>query len=72
MTKSWTRANIESVALATAVGLLDALLDAAAALRPGYNAAQYAADLSLLGDGADQAAFDLWDTLDRVEVRDAA
>lgn len=72
MTQSWNRANIESVALATVVGLLDALIDAAVALRPGHNAAQYASDLSLLGDGAGQAAFDLWATLDRDEVRDAA
>ncbi len=72
MTRSWTRANIDGIALATAVGLLDALVDAAAALRPGHNADQYAADLRLLGDGADQAAFDLWATLDQAEVRDAA
>lgn len=72
MTRSWTRAGVEAVALAAAVSLLDALIDAAVALRPGHNAARYAADLAMLGDGAGQAAFDLWATLDEAEVRKVA
>ena len=51
--------DIESCALTTSVGLLDALIDAAAAVHPGINAAHYAHDLRALGDGAARAAADL-------------
>ena len=48
--------DIETCALETSVGLLDALLDGAAAALPGVTAACYAHDLRMLGDGAAQAA----------------
>ncbi len=51
--------DIETDALTTSVGLLDALIDAAAAALPGINAAPYAHDLRALGDGAARAAADL-------------
>jgi len=51
--------DIDTCALKTAVGLLDALLDGAAAALPGVTAAVYARDLRMLGDGAAQAAAEL-------------
>lgn len=50
---------LDGYALSTSVGLLDALLDAAAAADPGRNAARYAADLKRLGEGAARAAEDV-------------
>lgn len=51
--------DIGTCALKTSVGLLDALLDGAAAALPGVTAALYAQDLRSLGNGAAQAALDL-------------
>lgn len=51
--------DIDSCALRTSVGLLDALIDGAAAALPGVTAAVYASDLRRLGDGAAQAAAEL-------------
>lgn len=51
--------DIETCALATSVGLLDALIDGAAAALPGVTAAMYAHDFRQLGDGAARAAADL-------------
>lgn len=51
--------DIDGYALRTSVGLLDALIDGAAAALPGVTAAVYASDLRRLGDGAAQAATEL-------------
>lgn len=51
--------DIEDCAVETAVGLLDALLDSAAAATPGRDAARYAADLRRLADTAISAIADL-------------
>jgi hypothetical protein len=59
MTDVWTRESLDDYALETSVGLLDALLDAAAAVQPGQNAARYAAELACLGHSASHAARDL-------------
>lgn len=60
--------DIDQGALETSVGLLDALIDAAAAALPGVTAASFARDLRLLGDGAAQAAVEL-ETLGRPRRR---
>lgn len=51
--------EIGTDALNTSVGLLDALLDGAAAALPGVTADLYARDFRILGDGAARAAADL-------------
>ncbi len=65
--------DIDIFALETSVGLLDALIDSAAAALPGVTAASYAHDLRKLGDGAALAAAEL-DSLSprRRRVRRAA
>ena len=59
MTDAWTKDTLDDDALATSVGLLDALLDAAAAIEPGRDAARFASELSSLGHSASHAARDL-------------
>ncbi|MDO9487622.1 MAG: hypothetical protein Q7J32_04545 [Sphingomonadaceae bacterium] len=51
--------DIDIGALETSVGLLDALIEGAAAALPGVTADHYARDLRRLGDGAAQAAAEL-------------
>ncbi len=51
--------DIDTSALRTSIGLLDALLDGAAAALPGVTAAAYARDLRRLGDDAARAAAEL-------------
>lgn len=51
--------SIVDDATRTNVCLLDALLDACTAARPGQDAARYAADLFRLGSDAAQASTDL-------------
>lgn len=63
--------DIDIGALETAVGLLDALIDGAAAALPGVTADRYARDLRRLGDGAAQAVAEL-EILRRRRVRRAA
>lgn len=48
----------------TAVGLLDALIDAMTLARPGKDAKTFADDLKRLGDGAARAAYELDALLD--------
>lgn len=63
--------DIDRVALATSIGLLDALIDGAAAALPGINAAHFATDLRALGYGAAHAMADL-ELIGRTRRRQAA
>jgi hypothetical protein len=65
MTDAWAFDDIETCALDTVVGLLDALMDGSAAAMPGLNAGRYAEDLRRLGDTAAEAAADLELVLNR-------
>ena len=56
---NWTHDEVGVCALATAVELLDTLIDTCAAARPGHDAAPYARDLRYLANGAAVAADDL-------------
>lgn len=67
-----TASSFEHTALATAVRLLKVLLAAAEQLRPGRNAVRHAENVRDLGEGASQAAFDLWASLDDSEARRTA
>lgn len=60
--------DIETRALGTAIGLLDALMDSCVAAMPGRNAAHYAEDLRHLGDTAAQATADLEALRDRLQA----
>lgn len=59
MTDAVIRDSLDDYALETSVGLLDALLDAAASVEPGRDAARYASELACLGHSAAHAARDL-------------
>jgi hypothetical protein len=59
MAEAWTIDDIGASALATAVDLLDALVDSCAMAVPGRDAAPYARDMRFLGEGAAVAVADL-------------
>jgi hypothetical protein len=59
MAEAWTIDDIGVTALATAVDLLDALVDSCAMAIPGRDAAPFARDLRVLGEGAAIAVADL-------------
>ena len=59
MAEAWTIDDIGVTALATAIDLLDALVDSCAMAVPGRDAAPYARDMRVLGEGAAVAVADL-------------
>ncbi len=69
MTDVWALVDIESEALDTSVGLLDALMDAGTAGSSGRDAGYHAAALRRLGDKVACAAADLSGILRDYETR---
>lgn len=69
MTDVWALADIETEALDTSVGLLDALMDAGVAGSSGRDAGHHAEALRRLGDNVARAAADLSVVLRDYELR---